>query len=722
MIQVISSSLKLTDSVDKIRGVGPRYLQYLNKLGILTIRDLLWHFPFRYEDFSKIKQISELQADEIVSLIVKVRKISIHRSPRKRMFIINAQVEDNTGILSVIWFNQIYLRRIIKPGMIISLSGKTRYQGKKIILSSPSYEVISSQGNQQDVASHLEHTGRLVPIYSGTKGLTSRALRSLINPLLKANFLLSDPLPLNIREKYHLTPFKEAMKEIHFPSNEESAEEAKKRFIFESLFLSQLYLLRNKRKNSLLPAPKIKLDLPLLQKFVHSLPYQLTNDQRKALWIIAQNMNKGPMNRLLEGEVGSGKTVVAMGASLLVANSGYQVAIMAPTEILAYQHFQNFVSFLKQFPVKIALLTSSRSQIYDEGLEGALSKEALRKMLLSSYPIIIIGTHTLIQKKIKFANLGLIIVDEQHRFGVEQRKQLITNNSLPKHIPHLLSMTATPIPRTLALAFYGNIDLSILKELPSGRKKIITKIITPKTRSRIYQFIEKEIKKGRQAFVICPRIEEQDQSQIMASNLLTLAERLRYEAKAVKKEYKKLQQDVFPDLKIGMLHGKMKPVDKMKVMNDFKNHKIDILVSTSVIEVGVDIPNASLMIIEGAEYFGLAQLHQFRGRIGRSQYQSYCFLFSDSNSSSIIHRLRILEKCNDGFHLAEKDLSLRGPGEFLGSKQSGLPDLVMRSLFQKELIEQAHQEARAILKKDPSLMRWPLLAESLKEFSQKLSH
>ena len=718
----MTSSLKLTDPVEKIHGVGPRSLQHLNKLGIFTVRDLLWYFPFRYNDYSQIKKINELQEGEIVSLIVRIKKISIYRSPRKRMFIINAQVEDDTGVLPVIWFNQVYLRQIFKPGMIVSLSGKVRTQGKKFILSSPNYEIISSvSSDTTDIVSQLEHTGRLVPVYPETKGFTSRAIRYLIKPILKKHFLLQDPLPEPIRNKYNLFPFQRAIKEIHFPSSLKLAEEAKKRFIFESLFLSQLYLLRNKRKNSLLPAPKIKLDLALLQQFVRSLPYKLTDDQRKALWVIVQNMNKGPMNRLLEGEVGSGKTVIAMGASLLVTHSGYQVALMAPTEILAYQHFQNFVAFLKQFPVKVALLTSSRSQIYDEGLEGSLSKEALRKMLHSSYPIIVIGTHALIQKKVKFAHLGLIIVDEQHRFGTEQRKQLITNNSLKKNIPHLLSMTATPIPRTLALAFYGNIDLSILRELPSGRKKIITKIIPPKKQSGVYQFIEKEIKKGRQAFVICPRIEEQDRSQITAGNLLSLAERLRYEAKAVKKEYQKLQEEIFPNQKVAMLHGKMKPKEKMQIMNDFKDHKIDILVSTSVIEVGVDIPNASLMIIEDAEFFGLAQLHQFRGRIGRSQYQSYCFLFSDSSSPSTIKRLRTLEKCNDGFRLAEIDLSLRGPGEFLGSKQSGLPDLVMRSLFQKELIEQVHQEAQNILKKDPSLAKWPLLAESLKEFSQKLS-
>jgi len=709
-----------SDSVERIRGVGPRYLKYLNKLGIFTIKDLLWHFPFRYEDFSKIKKISELIPGEKASLIATVRKINIRRSLRRKMFIIEASVEDDTGILPVLWFNQSYLIRTIKPGVTLSLSGKVKQRGKKLILSSPSYEIISYQKFERNFFQELKHTGRLIPIYSETKGLSSRAIRYLIKPLLKSKFLSSDPLPLEIRKKYNLLDLRQAMNAIHFPPNLELAHKAKERFIFESLFLSQLYLLKVKRQNSLLKTPKIKLDIPLLKKFTQSLPFKLTDAQRKALWVIAQNLNQRPMNRLLEGDVGSGKTVVAIGASLLVFSSGYQVAVMAPTEILARQHFQTFKSLLRPFPYRIALLTSSEARISDQGLEGKISKKTLRNIITSSLPIIVIGTHALIQKSVKFSNLGLIIVDEQHRFGVEQRKQLLLNNLKKDEVPHLLSMTATPIPRTLALAFYGDLDLSILDELPKGRRKVITKVVLPQNRNKVYRFIEEEIKKGRQAFVICPRIEEKDSLNITAPNLLTLAERLRSEVKAVKKEYKKLKEEVFPQFKVGMLHGKMKPKEKERIMKDFQENKINILVSTSVVEVGVDIPNASLMVIEGAEHFGLAQLHQFRGRVGRSHYQSYCFLFPQSSSPLALKRLHTLVKCNDGFHLAEVDLSLRGPGEFLGTKQSGLPDLVMRSLFQKELIENAHQEAKEILQKDPSLKKWPLLAASFQEFVQKL--
>ncbi len=713
-------SLQLSDSVQKVRGVGPYYLKYLNKLGIFTIKDLLWHFPFRYEDFSHIKKISELIPGEKASLIASVRKINVRRSWHKKMFIIEAQVEDNTGVLSVIWFNQLYLTRTIKPGLTLSLSGKIQQRGKKLILSSPAFEIISYQKLEPHLFQTLKHTGRLVPIYAETKGLTSRAIRYLIKPLLQSSISFPDPLPSSIRKKYKFLPLLQAMKEIHFPSSLEMAQKAKNRFVFESLLLSQLYLLQIKKRNSLLPVPKIKLDIPLLKKFTSSLPYKLTNAQRKALWIIAQDLNKRPMNRLLEGEVGSGKTIVAMGASLLTLNSGYQVAIMAPTEILARQHFQTFKSFLQPFSPRLALLTSSEARIIDGELEGKISKNTLNKIISSSLPIIVIGTHALLQKKVKFANLGLIIVDEQHRFGVEQRKQLLANNIKKNKIPHLLSLTATPIPRTLALAFYGDLDLSILDELPKGRKKIITKVVLPRQRDKIYHFIKTEIQKGRQAFVICPRIEEKDKSTITASNLLTLSQRLNYEAKAVKKEYKKLSEEVFPQLRVGMLHGKMKPKEKEKIMKDFQDKKLDILVSTSVVEVGVDIPNASLMIIEGAEHFGLAQLHQFRGRVGRSHYQSYCFLFSEASSSTVKKRLQTMAKCNDGFRLAEVDLSLRGPGEFLGTKQSGLPDLVMRSLFQKELIKNAHQEAEKLLKEDGSLKKWPLLKKSLQEFSQKI--
>ena len=712
--------LQLTDPVSKVRGVGPRYLEYLHKMGIDTVKDLLWHFPFRYEDFSQIKKINELQPNETCTIVATITKVYLRRSFKKRMFIIEAKAQDDTGEINILWFNQTFIIKNIPPGTTVSLSGKTKAKGKKIILVSPTYEIISHEKLDQDFFKNLKHTGRLVPIYSETEGLTSKVFRYLIKPLLN-QVSLKEYFPSWLLNKYQLLPLKTALAQIHFPDSLELASKAKNRFIFESLFFSKIYLLKIKQQINVLPFPKIKLDIPLLKSFVNSLPFELTLAQKKSIWEIAQNMQTNLMNRLLEGDVGSGKTIVAIAASLLVYNSQYQVALLAPTEILAHQHYEKFKTFLKNHKVRIALLTSKGAKIYDDGLEGKITKRNLNKIINSYLPIIVIGTHALIQKNVQFNKLGLVIVDEQHRFGVEQRKKLLSSSSNNKEVPHLLSLTATPIPRTLALVFYGDMDISILDTLPSGRKQIITKIVTPSQKHKIYDFIRSEVEKGHQAFVICPRIEEEqiDSLNVNASNLLSLAEKLNYEVKAVKKEYKKLQEEIFPDLKVAMLHGKMKPEEKENIMKQFQENKINILVSTSVVEVGIDIPNATIMVIEGAEHFGLAQLHQFRGRVGRSHYQSYCFLFTESNNSKVYSRLKALVEYNDGFKLAEIDLALRGPGELLGTKQSGIPDLLMKSLINKEMLSSAQEAALVVLKEDSTLKKWPLLKEAFEDFVQK---
>lgn len=718
-------SLNLSDPLEKIKGIGPRYLKCFQRLSINTIKDLLYYYPFRYEDFSQIKKISELQNEEKVSLIGEIKKISSRRTFRKKMFLIEAELEDDTGSLKIIWFNQVYLLKTLKKGMTLSVSGKVKKQGKKFILSNPSFEILSyfkeELKDQKEILNYLKHTARLVPIYSETEGLSSKAIRSFILKVLDLRNQIKEYLPSFILEKYNLLPLNEALLKIHFPNTLEEAQKAKERFIFESLLFSQLYLLRIKLKNKLLKFPKIKLDVELLKYFTKSLPFELTHSQKRALYEIALNMEQKPMNRLLEGDVGSGKTIVAMGAALLAINSGYQVALMAPTEVLAKQHYQKFKEFLKDFKIKIGLLTSSEKRIYDNGLEGKISRKALQKILNYSFPLILIGTHALISKDIKFSKLGLVIVDEQHRFGVEQRKKLLTQTK-NLEIPHLLLMSATPIPRTLALVFYGDLDLSMIEEMPQGRKPIITEVVTKKQINKVYDFIREEIKKGRQAFFICPRIEEKEPStinEVKAKDLVSLAEKLKAEVKAVKKEYKKLKEEIFPDLRIGMLHGKMKPQEKDEIMKKFLNKEIDILVSTSVIEVGIDVENASIMVIEGADHFGLAQLHQFRGRVGRSSYQSYCFLIPENFSSSTLERLKAMIKYNNGFKLAEIDLSLRGPGEFLGTRQSGIPDLIMRSLLNKELIEKTHQLAESLLQEDPTLKKWPLLFSAFCEFIKK---
>ncbi|HOK17371.1 MAG TPA: ATP-dependent DNA helicase RecG [Candidatus Paceibacterota bacterium] len=711
---------ELSDRVSKLKGVGPRYLKYLEKLNINTIKDLLWYFPFRYEDFSQIKKIDELKEGETVTIYGTISKISLRKSFRKKMFIIEAIVSDGSSTIKAIWFNQPYLLKTLKVNTTVSLSSKVKKQGKKLVLVSPAYEIISQQPLDKNFFDNLKHTARLVPIYPETKGLTSRGLRYLISQALKSVALPSEYLPFSILKKYQLLPLKIALEQIHFPDTLTLAQKAKERFVFESLFLSQLYLLKLKKQTLNLDYPKINLDVELLKSFVSSLPFSLTQDQKKTLWEISKNLNQSPMNRLLEGEVGSGKTLVAIGASLLVYKSDWQVAYLAPTEILAMQVYEKYKSFLSPFKVRIALLTSSGAKIFDDGLEGKISKKGLLRIISSSLPIIVIGTHALIQKNIVFEKLGLVIIDEQHRFGVEQRKKIIKETKTKK-IPHVLSMTATPIPRTLALAFYGDLDLSIIRELPQERKKIITKLVLPEEREKVYQFIRNEVLKGRQVFVICPRIEETEvePEKIVAYDLLTYIEKLNYEVKAVKKEYQKLKEEIFPDLKVEMLHGKMKSSEKEEIMKKFRNNEINILVSTSVVEVGIDILNATIMMIEGAEHFGLAQLHQFRGRVGRFKYQSYCFLFTENLSKSNISRLKSLEKYDDGFKLAEIDLSLRGPGQFLGTKQSGIPDLVMHSLIKKELMENVYQEAKKILETDSTLKKWPLLLKAFNEFTEK---
>ncbi|MGB9680957.1 MAG: ATP-dependent DNA helicase RecG [Minisyncoccia bacterium] len=713
--------LKINDSVAKIKGVGPRSLKALSRLSIKTIKDLLYYFPFRYEDFSNIKKIADLQAEEKISIVAQVKKVGLRRTWRKKMFIVEADLEDETGSIKAIWFNQAYLIKSLKKGATLSLSGKIVKKGKKFILSNPSFEILSSSKEGEGVFSSLKHTARLVPIYSETEGLSSKAIRTFIRYALDLRFEIKEYLPECLLKKYNLLPIDKALYSIHFPSTLEEAQRARDRFVFESLLFSQIYLLRLKVKNRFLKFPKIKLDIELLKKFTQSLPFELTTSQKKSLYEISLDLSRKPMNRLLEGDVGSGKTIVAMGAALLAINSGYQVAFMAPTEVLAKQHYQKFKELLKEFKIKIGLVTSSERRIYDNGLEGKISKNALKKILNYSFPLILIGTHALIQKDIKFPKLGLVIVDEQHRFGVEQRKKLIAQTKNPE-VPHLLSMSATPIPRTLALVFYGDLDVSIIDELPEGRKPIITEVVTKRQINKVYQFVREEILKGRQAFFVCPRIEEKELPQlenVKAKDLLSLAEKLKAEVKAVKKEYQKLKEEIFPDLRIGMLHGKMKPQEKDEIMRKFLNKEMDILVSTSVIEVGIDVKNASIIVIEGANHFGLAQLHQFRGRVGRSIYQSYCFLIPDNFSPATLERLKAMIKYNDGFKLAEIDLHLRGPGEFLGTRQSGIPDLVMKSLLNKNLIEKTHQEAENLLKEDFSLKKWPSFLLAFKEFIEK---
>ena len=676
--------------VQELPRIGPQYQKKLKKLGIKTVRDLLFHFPHRYEDFSEIIPISNIRLKEQVCIQGKILEIENNRTWKRRMILTQALIQDQSGAIKVIWFNQPYLVNALKSGDFVCLAGKLALRKGETYLSNPIHEKIPNPKFQIPNPS-LTHTGRLIPVYPETEGLSSKWLRFIIKPLLVGfkNKNL-DSLPRKIIKDKKLMPLEKALWQIHFPDSIKLATAAKKRFSFEELFLIQLLILRERMKFAKEKSIAIPLNLKIIQSFIRKLPFKLTDSQKKSTWQILKDMEKPkPMNRLLEGDVGSGKTIVAAIAALNIAKAGYQTVFMAPTEILSKQHFQNLSQLFKNSHISVGLLT---------GKEKIKNEES----------DILIGTQALIQDKVKFKKLALVILDEQHRFGVEQRAKLCRQKDF---IPHLLSMTATPIPRTLTLTIYGDLDLSSITELPTGRKKIITKFITPNKRQEAYDFIRKQVKQGRQVFVICPRIEP---SEVKENNLSWA------EVKAVKEEYEKLSKDIFSDLKVGELHGKMKTEEKEKVIKNFKERKINILVSTSVIEVGIDIPNASLIMIEGAERFGLSQLHQFRGRVGRSEYQSFCFLFTESSAKKTGQRLRALLSSNNGFALAEKDLEIRGPGDFSGIRQWGIPDLSMASLKDIFLVQSSRNTAKEILEEDPELKKYPLLRERLEKFQQNI--
>jgi ATP-dependent DNA helicase RecG len=607
---------------------------------------------------------------------------------------------------------------------LVFLSGKAAPKSNKYYLSSPAYEKISDKNDPI-------HTARLVPVYPETEGLSSRWLRYILQPLLSQfKNRIKDPLPEEIKKKKQLLPLNQAIWQIHFPDSLAMAEKSRERFCFEELFLIELRALKERMKLKKEKAINVPIDLETIQKFVKSFPFQLTSAQKKSAWQILKDMEKQmPMNRLLEGDVGSGKTIVSMMAVLNTIKNKHQAALMAPTEILAKQHYKTFNDFLEGFKVSIGFLTGKEYRLNNKKIERKKLLEKIEKGEVD----FLIGTHSLVQgsdplkkqrtPKVKFNSLALVIIDEQHRFGIEQRARLAKGTDPNKKlIPHLLSMTATPIPRTLALTIYGDLDVSLIDELPKGRKKVITRIIPPEKRKEAYGFIKKEVKKGKQVFVICPRIEpsKKHQDEISTENDFIEKTPDLYEIKAVKKEYEKLSKDIFPDLRIAMLHGKMKAEEKEKTMKSFKKGSIDILVSTSVVEVGIDIPNASVMMIEGSEKFGLSQLHQFRGRVGRGGDQSYCLLFTEIPGGIYFRRLRALLSTDNGFELAEKDLEIRGPGEIFGIRQWGIPDLAMASLKDISLVEETRNAAKEILKKDPELKKYPLLAERLKEFKERV--
>lgn len=699
--------LKLSTPIDQIARIQPIYKKKLSKLGIKTLKDLFYHIPSRYHDFSKTLSIGEVEVGEIVTIQGTVLDISNKRTWKKRIVLTEAIVEDESGAIKAVWFNQPFLAQNIKKGAKISLSGKVEFAYDNIFLSNPAYEIIRQRKDDDGEQNAFTHTAGLVAVYPETEGITSRYIRYIVKALIPKTEI-KDFLPEEIKKSYDLPDLKKSIENVHFPKKKEDAEKARKRLAFEELFMLELFVIREKLKLQKENAPKIKINIAIIKKFVQTLPYKLTNAQRVTAWEILQDLERNrPMNRLLEGDVGSGKTVVATIAALNTVSQKWQTAFMAPTEILAEQHFKEISKLLTGFDITVGLLTGSSNKaikLYSykaiKPLGGRLSKKDLLTKIENGQIDIVVGTHALIQESVKFKNLALAIIDEQHRFGVEQRAKLTRS----KILPHLLSMTATPIPRTLALTIYGDLDISLIDEMPRGRQKIITEVIAPPRRKEIYQFIRKEIKAECQAFVICPLIEESEKMEV----------------KAATKEYEKLSQEIFPELKLELLHGKINPKEKERIMDDFKNKKADILVSTSVVEVGIDIPNATVMLIEGADRFGLSQLHQFRGRVGRGEHQSYCFLFTDSSSKKTGARLKAITSAKSGFELAERDLAIRGPGDFYGVRQSGLPDLTMSSLGDLSLIKDARKEALNILEKDSGLITYPLLQKKMKEFEKTI--
>jgi len=679
-------SLGLDSPITNVKGVSSVLSSRLARLGVRTIRDLLYFFPRRHLDYSQQRKISELEVDKEQTILATVWES--HVTKLGTLPSTEVILGDGTGNIRAVWFNQPFLAKNFRTNDIVMISGKvTEFRGQKVF-ESPEWELLEDRG--------LVHTGRLVPVYALTKGLHPRQMRSLIKRVIDDwAWQVPDFLPEEIRQRCGLMSLCEAIVQAHYPDNYATKSEARKRLAFDELFLLQLGVLSKKREwQEGQPGSPFSLNRDDLAKFINSLPFKLTGAQQRALDdILADLQRSRPMSRLLQGEVGSGKTVVATIALLVAAANNHQGALMAPTEILAEQHFRSVCFVFSRVGRRI---TEDTNIAYYDGLmsrrlgvallTGSLSERqryTLRKEIEEGRVDIVIGTHALIQKGVEFSRLGLAVIDEQHRFGVMQRAALRQKG----FNPHVLVMTATPIPRTLALTLYGDLDLTVIDELPPGRQKVLTRWLRPEQRQKAYDFIRRRVLAGEQAFIICPLIEGSDSVEV----------------RAALDEYERLSQDVFPELRVGILHGRMSVAEKDRVMQAFRDGRLDILVSTPVVEVGIDVPNATVMLVEAADRFGLSQLHQFRGRVGRGSKQSYCLLLAEKPSPEGVERLRAIEQIYDGFALAEKDLEMRGPGEFFGTRQSGLPDLRMARLSDVALLELARNEAIRLFQQDPRL-------------------
>lgn len=660
--------MNLSDEVRFLKGVGPKKSQLLLRLGICNIYDVLTYFPRAYEDRSTVCQIAGLQAGEKAVIAGVITNVTEKRTARG-MSILTALVSDGTGYLDITWFNQKFLKTKLKPGIKVFATGKIAYayggMGKLAMTQVASYQLLQPDEDAQECQGILS-------VYAATEQLKQNFLRGLVRQVLSADLKIEEIIPEAVRRRYHLLSREEALRKIHFPDSLADLAEARKRLAFEELYLIQsglLYLKQQVRQQK--RGIRHLESSALVRDVMAGLPYQLTADQSKVWQEICHDMQSVfPMRRLVQGDVGSGKTVIALLALVKTVENGFQGVLLAPTEILAEQHYESFAGQLTQRGVRVGLLVGKltrkeRLQVYEK---------------LAAHEIdIIIGTHALLQEGVKFASLGLVVTDEQHRFGIEQRKKLERQEDT---VPDVLVMTATPIPRTMTLTVYGDLDVSVISKLPPGRKPVRTFVRLPEKRSLIYDFVHQEIAAGRQAYVVCPLIEEQEDGKLQSAEQV----------------YQELSKGIFGDVKCGLLHGRMKQAEKDEVMQKFYDNEIQLLVSTIVIEVGVNVPNASVMVIENADRFGLAQLHQLRGRIGRGGYKSYCILISGNRSSNAKQRLKIMETTADGFVLAEKDLQMRGPGQFFGVMQHGMGDLkVADALTDTDILLQARKAAQETL-------------------------
>ena len=682
--------MNLKSPISSLEKVSPVIAKKLKKIDLHSVADLLFHLPFRYEDYQGVMSIKSLQEGTTASIVGKVELIANRRSFKSRKMMTEALVSDASGSLRIVWFNQPYVLKILKPGSEWQFSGMVKADMLGPQLVGPLFEKpVSAQ----------TASPKLLPIYSSTAGLSQKLLRFLVEQALLFLKNIPDWMPEFILEDYDLLPLSAALHGVHFPADQNDLKNSIKRLKFDELFLIQLKAELSRRSRSMELAPTLNFKEKEIKEFVAKLPFALTQAQKLSAWEILKDLAKNvPMNRLLSGDVGSGKTVVAAMALYSAVLNGYQSVLLAPTEILAKQHFDSLSRLFAHLDVPVCLYTRSQyvKNEAEENVESKNLKKEIVEHIKDGKIAVAIGTHALLSENIVFKKLGLAIVDEQHRFGVGQRQDIKQKG---KGV-HFLSLTATPIPRSLALTLYGDLDLSLIAEMPLGRKPIMTRLVEPYNRKKAYEFIRQQIKQGRQAFVICPLIEDSGD-----------------EKKSVLKEYKKLSEEIFSDLNVDFLHGKLKSKDKELAMEKFKNNQTNILVSTSVVEVGVDIPNASVMMIEGAERFGLAQLHQFRGRVGRSVYQSYCFVFTDNNTEKTLERLQFFEKNNSGFKLAEKDLETRGPGEVYGTQQSGDEQLRLAKLTDLEIIKMARSAAIEAINR---LDKLPLLRQKMKDFEEKV--